>query len=163
MLQKSNKSWPTQQNKVDIANLSKNAHRLLFTSLTITIPINITQSMLAETIVLEFVLFHVGWIYLFSKYEKLNIYGALGFIKGHWGQTRGEAMDIDPCTLLSFLLSIDLNKSRVMCVGILGEFFFFLNKKQRTKRCRKRACNVSFVYNHYLHNWMRRLHYKNSV
>lgn len=44
-------------------------------------------------------------------------------------------MDIDPCTLLSFLLSIDLNKSRVMCVGILGEFFF-LNKKQRTKRCR---------------------------
>lgn len=64
----------------------------------------------------------------FSKYEQLNIYGSLSLIKGQWGQTRDKTVEIDPCTLLSFFLSVDFNKFRVICVGIPGEISFFISK-----------------------------------
>lgn len=64
----------------------------------------------------------------FSKYEQLNIYGSLSLIKGQWGQTRDKTVEIYPCTLLSFFLSVDFNNFRVICVGIPGEISFFIGK-----------------------------------
>lgn len=52
----------------------------------------------------------------------------MSLIKEQWGQTRDKTVETDPHTLLSFFLSVDFNKFRVICVGIPGEisFYFFL-------------------------------------
>ena len=50
-------------------------------------------------------------------------------LKGQWGQPRDRAMGLDPCPLLSFSLSTDLNKSRVTCIDISGNFSFLISNK----------------------------------